>query len=308
MPIPLKCDHCGRSLSVSSKLAGKKGKCPKCQGQIRIPNIQTKQTASESVSPAQTKSPADGKVSAQRVSESSRKHAATQATPAKSVPSRMSSLLDEVGLVQKTGPVCPSCGLSIRPGTVVCTSCGFHLETKKKMTGYDARIERPEFDNLHLQQAVNNMSRETEMDSRREKSAMPWWVLASFLIGAVILCGAGVVLVDANFGEPAPENTRLGRIQRVPVLVILGTTVGVTGLALALFAHLNICVFGFQKKLMHGIGCFFLPLIFSIPYGIKNWTSNKAPVKGLILAIVFISIGAGLIISGGGFDKLNGVL
>lgn len=308
MPIQFNCTHCNHSLSVSSKLAGKRAKCPKCQGQIQIPHKPADGAATRPGTKSKGESAVVAKGQPKRVDKSSGKRSTATAVGGSNDSSLMSSLLDEVGLVQKTGPVCPSCGLSIRPGTVVCTSCGFHLETKKKMTGYDARIERPEFDNLHLQQAVNNMSRETEMDSRREKSAMPWWVLASFLIGAVILCGAGVVLVDANFGEPAPENTRLGRIQRVPVLVILGTTVGVTGLALALFAHLNICVFGFQKKLMHGIGCFFLPLIFSIPYGIKNWTSNKAPVKGLILAIVFISIGAGLIISGGGFDKLNGVL
>jgi len=220
----------------------------------------------------------------------------------------MGALLDEMGFVKKVGPTCPSCGADIRPGTVICTSCGFNLQTEKKLTGFDAKVERPEFDNLFLQQAVENMQRDKVTDQRREKSSMPWWVLASFLIGVVVLCGAGVILVDANFGEPAPADTRLGRIQRVPLLVILGTTVGVTGLALAVFSHLNICAFGFQRKLTTGLACFFLPLLFSIPYGIMNWTDNKAPIKGFIMALLFMSAGAGLIISGGGFGKLNGVL
>jgi phage FluMu protein Com len=287
MPIQFQCTHCGHSLSVASKLAGKKGKCPKCQGAISVPTPQGVATVSESSSVKTT--------------------SGTTAGP-KVNPDKLSALLDEVGMVERKGPVCPSCRASVRAGTVVCVNCGFHFETQKNISGFRGTAQRPEFDNLHLQQAVTNMSRETEMDSRREKATMPWWVLASFLIGAVILCAAGVVLVDANFGEPAPEDTRLGRIQRVPVFVILGTTVGVTGLALAIFAHFNICIFGFQRKLMHGLGCFFLPFLFSLPYGIMNWTNNKAPIKGLFLAAIFIGVGVWLILYGGGFEKLNGIL
>lgn len=220
----------------------------------------------------------------------------------------MGSLLDEMGFVKKTGPTCSSCGADVRPGTVVCTSCGFNSQTEKRVVGYDAKIERPEFDNLYLQQAVENMQRDEVTEQRREKSSMPWWVLASFLIGIVVLCGAGVVLVDANFGEPAPAETRLGRIQRIPVLVVLGTTVGITGLALALFSHLNICTFAVQRKIIQGAACFFLPVFYSVPFGIMNWTDNKAPVKGFIMALLFIGAGVGLIIWGGGFSKLNGVL
>lgn len=220
---------------------------------------------------------------------------------------KLDSLLDDAGLVRRTGPICPNCRADIRKGAVVCTACGFNLQTEKKIDGFNAKIERPEFENENLQLAVENMRRDTLADLRREKSVMPWWVLASFLIGAIVLCGAGVVLVDANFGEPSPETTRIGRIQRLPIAIILGTTAGVTGLALALFAHLSICIFAFQKKLAVGAACFFLPLLVSIPYGIMSWVDNKAPVKGLMLAVVFIGIGVGLILSGGGFGKLNGV-
>lgn len=284
-------------MSVSSSLAGKSGKCPQCKNALRVP------VASGSAGgPASRKAVS---VPANAVQKSS-KPASGKVNPVDA--SRMGALLDEMGFVKKTGPTCPSCGADIRPGTVVCISCGFNLQTEKKLSGFNAKIERPEFDNLYLQQAVENMQRDQLTDQRREKSSMPWWVTASFLLGVVVLCAAGVVLVDANFGEPAPADTRLGRIQRVPVLVILGTTVGVTGLALALFAHLNICVFGFQRKITMGMACFFLPLIFSLPYGIMNWADNKAPIKGFIMALLFIGAGSGLIVAGGGFGKLNGVL
>jgi hypothetical protein len=295
-------------MSVSSKFAGKKGKCPKCQEQIDIiaPPTDAVKTAASPQAPRDETTATAKQV--RRASPTGGKKTVLSDSTASGDAGRMNSLLDEIGVVKKTGPVCPSCAASIRPGTLVCVGCGFHFEANKKVKGYNAKTERPDFDNEHLQQAVNHMKRETVMESRREKAAMPWWVLASFLIGAVLLCGAGVALVDANFGEMAAPETLWGRIQRIPLLVTLGITAGLTGVSLAFFAHLNICIFGFQKKMIHGVGCFFIPLIFSLPYGIINWSENKAPVKGLILAALFIGAGVALIISGGGFDKLKGVL
>jgi len=37
------------------------------------------------------------------------------------------------------------------------------------------------------------------MDLRRARAALPWWVLMSFLIGAMTLCAAGIVIVDGVF-------------------------------------------------------------------------------------------------------------
>lgn len=333
MPIQFQCEKCGHALSVSSKLAGKSGKCPQCQAKLLVPTVRGDSSVAKNgtrsgegqvaASPQQPVAKAGRSARPSAGGKSAGGPASVEKAPAKTAAAktaaakggaaaldaaRMGALLDQMGFVKKTGPTCPSCGADVRPGTVVCTSCGYNSQTEKKIVGYDAKIERPEFDNLYLQQAVENMQRDTLTDQRREKSSMPWWVLASFLIGLAALCGAGVILVDANFGEPAPADTRLGRIQRVPVLVILGSTVGLTGLALTLFAHLNICTFGFQRKFIHGAACFFLPLLYSVPYGISNWTDNKAPIKGLMMALIFVGIGTGLIIWGGGFEKLNGVL
>lgn len=274
MPIKFKCNSCQHVLTVPDNLAGKTGKCPKCQNALKVPVP---------------------------------KAAAAAAPAAPAFDPRMHSLLEEVGVVHKTGPICPSCQADIQQGVVVCINCGMNLQTGQKVLGYDAKVERPEFDNDHLNQAVTNMRRDEMIQVRRDRAAMPWWVTAAFLIGAIVLCGAGVILVDGNFGTPSPENTTMGKLQRLPVFVVLGATVGITGTALALFAHLSITIYGFQQKLSKGFLCLFIPLIYSLPYGFMNWTNNKAPVKGFVMAMIFVGIGVGLIMLGGGFGKFNGI-
>ncbi|MEZ6136878.1 MAG: hypothetical protein R3C53_18440 [Pirellulaceae bacterium] len=281
MAIKFKCG-CGHVLSVPDKFAGKNGKCPKCQKVLKVPTPKV-----GVASPAQ---PA--------------------ARPAPVAPAgQLDSLFDEVGLTQKSGPICPSCAAEIKPGTVVCVACGTNLQTGEKMLGFNAQTTVAEFDNLYLQEAAENMRRDLIMESRREKAAMPWWVLMSFLIGTITLCAAGIVIVDGIFGEGGNPDTLMGRIQMLPVPAVLGTTVGVTGLAIALFAHLSISLFAFGKNAWHGVGCLFGPAIVSIPYGIMNWTENKAPVKALIVAMLFIGLALFMILMwGGGFSRLLNVL
>lgn len=273
MPIKFKCS-CGHVLSVPDNFAGKTGKCPKCQKAVKVPVP---------------------KAAAARSTK------AAAASPA----GLMDSLLDDVGLVKRTGPMCPKCSADIRPGAVVCTKCGLNFEEGEQMVGFDAQAQRPEFDNPFLQEASDNMVRDLDMDLRRDRAAMPWWVIMSFLIGTITLCGAGIILVDGNFGEPAAENTFIGALQRLQVFTVLGMTALITGLAIVVFAHLSITFFGFSKSVGKGLACFFLPLLFSFPFGISNWSENKAPVKAIIVASMFIGLGVFLIVRGDGFAKLQ---
>jgi len=287
-------------MAVPNTAAGKQGKCPKCQNVVRVPTPKsatgTSPAAGASDSAASTKKPAS--------SASSKPVAKKTQAASGSLASGIGSLLDDAGLVRKSGPTCPSCGVDLKPGVVLCVHCGYNLETKQSMKGYDAKVERPEFENETLQMAVDNMRRDKMVESRREKAAMPWWVLVSFLIGAIVLCGAGVVLIDANFGEPAPPETRMGRLQQLPVLVILGGTACLTAAVLSLFAHLSICAFGFEKKLWQGVACFFIPFLYSLPYGIMNWSENKAPVKGLMVAAGVAGAGIFMVMYAGSFRML----
>ena len=78
-------------------------------------------------------------------------------------------------------------------------------------------------------------------------------------------------------------------------------------MAIVTFAHLSITFFGFTKSAAQGCACLFLPLLYSIPYGIMNWGENKAPVKAIMMASMFIGFGAFLIARGDGFAKLQGL-
>ncbi|MCA9133878.1 MAG: hypothetical protein KDA45_12015 [Planctomycetales bacterium] len=306
MPIQLKCS-CGHLLKVPDKFAGKTGKCPQCQKAIKIPAATSgsaKRPAGAAAAPAagaKATSPAASKVPAGKAPAGK---GGSKAATAAQASDGWDALFDEVGLTKKSGPVCPKCAAGIKPGAVVCTQCGFQFESGENLVGFEATRERPEFDNPFLQEASNNMIRDSAMDLVRDRSAMPWWVLMSFLIGALTLCAAGVVIVDGKFGTPSGENTFIGKVQRLPVFTVLGATACITGFANVFFAHLSICVFAFTKSVWHGLGSFFVPLLYSIPFGIYSWTENKAPVKAIMTASIFIAFGVYLIIQGGGFDLL----
>lgn len=285
MPIKIQCS-CGQVLSVSSKLAGKSGKCPKCKKPLKIP------AAKSPSSPAAAKTVAK---SAQGAS------AGTKRATAGATAGGLESLFDEAGLVQQSGPKCPDCSAAIKPGAKVCTNCGLNFESGEKIAGFQARSAGQEFDNLYLQAASENMKRDLQMDQRRDKASMPWWVIMSFLIGTLTLCAAGVVIVDGNIGTPQPETTLVGKVQRWPVFTTLGLTALITGLAITIFAHLDITAFGFRRSWKQGLACLVLPLLYSFVYGILNWVDNKAPVKAIMMALVFIALGVFLILQGGGF-------
>lgn len=306
MPIKLKCS-CGQVLSVPDNLAGKSGKCPKCKNAIQIPN------ATQTTVPAVAAKPAPAKAAAAK-SSAAPATAATGGTATKPKPAvqmasaqpinKFDSLLDEVGLTKKTGPVCPKCAAPIRPGSVLCTACGLNFESGEQAVGFEAAAESLEFRNEFLQEAASNMVRDVKMDERREKAGLPWWMLMSYLIGAMILCGAGVVIVDGKFGTPADASTPIGKIQRLPVFVVLGFTAMVTGQCIHMFAHLSVVVFGFKRGVGPGFGCLLVPF-FSYVYAIMNWADNRQAIMAIIMSIVTVSAGIGLIIAGGGFGTLQ---
>jgi hypothetical protein len=328
MPIKLKCS-CGQVLSVPDNLAGKSGKCPKCQKAIQIPMpAAAKATAAQTTSPAAKSSPAQA-APAQVSKASATKAPATKApatkapatkAPASNTPkaaapvqvaaatptNKFDSLLDDAGLKKKTGPVCPKCGAGIRPGTVLCTGCGLNFETGEMSTGFEAATLSMEFRNEFLQEAAHNMSRDGVMEERREKSGIPWWMIMSYLIGAITLCAAGVVIVDGNFNEPAAAGTFLGNIQRLPVLVVLGLTAMVTGSCISSFAHLSIVVFGFKQSIGKGFLCLLIPF-FSFIYGIIHWADNRQAIMAILTSIFTVSAGIAMIVMGG-FSKLQAIL
>jgi len=314
MPIKLKCS-CGQVLSVPDNLAGKSGKCPKCQKSIQIPNPAAKatQAATPTAAPAvaaaakSTAKPATAKPAAALPAARAKAAApAVQVASAQPI-NKFDNLLDDVGLTKKTGPACPKCSAPLRPGSVLCTACGLNFESGEQAISFESALASLEFRNEFLQDAASNMVRDTKMDERREKSGLPWWMIMSYLIGAVILCGAGVVIVDGRFNEPAAAGTFLGNIQRLPVFVVFGITAMVTGQCIHLFAHLSVVVFGFKQGIGPGFGCLLVPL-FSYIYAFMHWADNRQAIVAIGISILTMSAGIGLIIAGGGFGTIQAIM
>ncbi len=206
MPIKVQCS-CGQVLAVPDDKAGKSGKCPKCQNLIQIPAAGGQAAGSGAAKTApQAKAAGSAAVASSAPKAAVKKVASAAATQVTTAPApKLDSLFDEVGLKQKTGPCCPKCGASIATGAVICVQCGLNFESGEQALGYNVRIETQEFENEFLQEAASNMQRDVLMDERRDKSGVPWWMLLSYLFGAVTLMIAGIIIVDGRLGTPAPK-------------------------------------------------------------------------------------------------------
>lgn len=284
MPIKLTC-NCGHAFNVSSKFAGKTGKCPNCKNPIKVPTPPAAApVANVPAAPAAAPMPAPAPGGHDPLAAA------------------MGDVLDDAGLTQGSGPSCPKCYTDIPPGTVMCVSCGFNLQTGEQLLSHDVTVEQDEFQNMYLQQAADNIQREKVMETRHSKAAMPWWVIMSFFLGAVFLCAAGVIIVDGKFGVAEPDtSTMIGKIQNWPVFTTLGLTVLLTGLSIVVFANMSVMYFGFTQSALQGLACIFMPILASLFFGIKHWADNKAAVKAIILGLVICGCGAGLVGVGGGF-------
>lgn len=211
----------------------------------------------------------------------------------------MEDLYDEIGLKKKSGPTCPKCGGSITPSAALCTHCGFHLQSGEQSIGFQASVEKEEFTNPFLQEAANNMQLEIVSEERHAKAGTPWWMLASFLLGALCIAAAGVIIVDATMNEPSPPDTLLGKLQRQKFGVVAGVTFAAVGGLISTFAHLSIVVFAFYQSVGRGFATMLIPF-YAFIYGCTTWVDNKSGIVGLIVGGVLVGAGVALAILSGG--------
>lgn len=293
MPIKLKC-NCGQVLNVPDAMAGKSGKCPKCQATLRIPAAAGAATAGQTAAAK----PAASSTTAKPAAAKPATKPAPKPTPAAAPAAAMDDLFDEIGLTKKTGPVCPKCGGSVQRNAALCTHCGFNLQTGEQAIGFEARIEREEFKNPFLQEAASNMHAEVVSEERHAKAGTPWWMLVSFLLGALCIGAAGIIIVDATMNEPAEEGTFLGKLQRERFGVVAGVTFATVGCMISFFAHLSIVIFAFSKKVGIGFATLLVPF-YNIYFGIRTWADNKSGIYGLIIGSILAGLGFWLTIAAG---------
>lgn len=266
MPIAVQCT-CGQKLNVPDHMAGKQGKCPKCQQLLRIP------------------SPAAGSPSP--------KTAAAAPAQSSAAPSAISNLLEEAGVGKPTGPTCPRCSAPLKRNSVLCTSCGLNLSTGEQLQQHQSQAEFS-FGNMYLDEAVSNMKRDDKMHESHEKSGLPWYVMGILLL-VVALCGIGAVLiVDSQLMGPQDPNTLVGRIQQFKIPFMIGIIIACASMLLNLAAVILTLVHAFSRSVGQGLLVMFCPFYIFV-YQIMHWEDLKGSFMSLVLASVLGGVAGGLV-------------
>lgn len=279
MPIAVQCS-CGQKLNVPDNLAGKQGKCPKCQQLLKIP-----MSGSAPIASAPT---AGTPVSAAPRAAAPR--------PTAGPDPGLASLLEEAGVGKKTGPTCPRCATPISRGAVLCTKCGLNFSTGEQMQGYQAHSEGG-FGNMYLDEAVSNMKRDDKMEQLHDKAGMPWYVMA-MLFFMVLICGAGaVIVVDSQLMGKQPPDTFIGWIQQYNLGMLLGVVIGISATLLNLSACIVVLIHAFSNSVSKGLMVMFVPF-YILVYQIMHWEELKGSFFSLILASILGGVAGGLMASG----------
>ena len=271
MPIQVTC-QCGQSLKVPDSMSGKSGKCPKCQQVIRIP---TEPASSASAPTKQTAKAKSG--------------APPNPSPMGNV---MAGLLDEAGLIQKTGMFCPNCDQPSRPGTVLCTYCGFNFTEGTKVEGHKNQ-EKKQFGNKNLNAAAEMMVREASTQNRMLSAGTPWWMMFAMLTGLIMFVAGAIVKMDAvQTGEKSTIEW-MSRIQRADWLPVMAGSSGTGMLLIAVFAYLALVFTGFFESRKQGLLCLFIPL-YLFYYMFSRLKSQK--LFATVAIFIVTSILAGVLL------------
>ena len=174
MPIRVTC-QCGHNLSVPDSMAGKSGKCPKCQQIIKVPVAVTPAKSGQSAPSSPTTAKAGTPAAPAKTTGAPANAKGTQASadaPA-IAPAGLGGLLDAAGLTQRTGRFCPACDAPAANTAVICVKCGLNFTEGTKLEGFQS-TEKKRFGNKRLNEAADMMSRELETEKRLLNTGSPW--------------------------------------------------------------------------------------------------------------------------------------
>lgn len=266
MPIRVTC-QCGHNLSVPDSMAGKSGKCPKCQQIIKVP---------VAVTPAKSGQSAPGSPTTAK--------AGTQAAPAKATgpqasavapaiaPGGLGGLLDAAGLTQRTGKFCPACDAPAANTAVICVKCGLNFTEGTKLEGFQS-TEKKRFGNKRLNEAADMMVREIETEKRLLNTGSPWWFMFAGLMGLVVFIGGALVKMDATTSGKKSTVDAIARIQQADWLSVMSASAGTACALIASFASIAILFTAFFESAKQGLLCFFVP--FYVIYYMFSRISSK---------------------------------
>jgi len=252
MAIPTKY-KCGFSFSAKDGLAGKKVKCPRCQGVLQIPE----KTAVTAVAVA----------------------------GGNQVNKKLLDLLDDVGVKETPkGPICAACGSEMDPSAVICIDCGYNVATGQYLETYTDEDLAEQLGNSDMSDAQKALAKaEREIDenpiSAEEQDfgdgADAYVVaLAGFAIfGTLVLLGLGTVLVMETLTDQV--NT--------------GLVSAVAGTGIYIACGVWISIIAFKSQFGHGLGCVLTGGLYCPIYGIMRGSGTIA--VAIIMAVATLAAG-----------------
>jgi hypothetical protein len=273
MPIRVSCS-CGKPLQVPDAAAGKAVKCPACSATVRIPAAGA---PAKSAAPRPQQTPAPQRPVQQPVDKG------------------LGDLFDEEGFSTTAAQVCPACRKEMKPGAVLCTSCGFHTTQGVRFEGHKTPGVDIDQGTMALNKAAADLEHAKKIQSDMiDNAGMPPWLLALVL---TVLTGLAVIGVLAiNFSRAAELSKTQNTFQFLPTFLFFS---GVCFNLAAIMMQLRIMIHAFKADIVKGLMVMFVPL-YILVYVIKNW---RALGKSLIIMIVTGSIAGGLIAAG--FSQLR---
>lgn len=207
---------CGQSFQAKDALAGRTAKCPKCAQPILIPS------------------------------------------PTPPAGSGMDDdLWDEIGLAPPVaGPQCPHCSAELKPGAILCVSCGTNLQTGERFSTLvgdpDERARTGEsFGNRDLDRAARRMEEDQELQDSMG-TGMPWWVLLLIFLG---ICTFIVAML---------------LIPKSLVMYVSAMLLFIGGGLTSFVAAVWITVIAFQDSTSKGVMCLLVPF-YMFYYVFTNW-------------------------------------
>ena len=264
MPIRLKC-QCGKALAVKDEMAGKAVKCPGCGEVIRVPSADKSQTALTSApNPA----------------------AAPAQLPSTATAGSLQDLFDEEGFQQQVAAICPACKAEMTAGAVLCTKCGYNIETGEQMAAHQTAGVDIDHGTLQLQAAEKSMAKDAHLQKEMvRKAGLPWWGLALLLF----IGGSGITIATIAVNA----SRRVGETMRFDPLKMFYQLAGFGCLAVAAGALLSLIAIAFRKSSREGalmLTVLYIPVFVSKNFK-ETWKTFATVLVVGIAGSVLLSMG-----------------
>lgn len=260
MPIAVKCG-CGKQLNVRDELAGKAIKCPDCGKVIKVASSGAPPQPRAAAAPRPA-APASRHASASQPVPAFRPAPAAAAVTARS---ELDDLFAEEGMDRQMGAICPACRKELPPGAVLCTKCGYNLQTGERFDGHKVAGVDIDKGTMALNKAEDDMAEAKRLQLEMiGKAGMPAWMLALILFILASALGIAVLAVNASRREEAMQ------FKPMQMFMNLG---GSAFLLVALGAMMSLIAVAFRSDKKQGFLALTILYLFIFPfkYGKGTW-------------------------------------